>query len=257
MALITCADCKSQFSNEAKACPKCGKPTPNGASAGAVVLVFLAVVISVVAFKACSPSSPSSSSVRSAEAEQRKVFEAKQQLDTRIANCKLALDERKAYYATLLDESKFWEARLALGDCAEVLNDPTLREMQAGATKLSYIATARDKKTAPGDRLRAISQLQAEFPSDAAEFASLAPQLKLAADMRAAAEAKRVADADKAQRRKEGVHIGMTADEVRASSWGRPTKVNRSTYSFGVREQWVYSGGYLYFKDGVLESIQN
>jgi flagellar basal body rod protein FlgB len=58
--------------------------------------------------------------------------------------------------------------------------------------------------------------------------------------------------------RKEGVSLGMTADEVKASSWGRPERVNRTTNSFGVREQWVYGGGgYLYFKDGVLRTIQN
>ena len=41
------------------------------------------------------------------------------------------------------------------------------------------------------------------------------------------------------------------------SSWGKPRKVNRSTYTFGVHEQWVYDGGYLYFEDGKLTSIQN
>jgi len=33
--------------------------------------------------------------------------------------------------------------------------------------------------------------------------------------------------------------------------------MNRSTYSFGVHEQWVYDGGYLYFENGTLKSIQN
>jgi hypothetical protein len=61
-----------------------------------------------------------------------------------------------------------------------------------------------------------------------------------------------------AVQRKEGVWIGMSAEEARASSWGRPERVNRSIYSFGVHEQWVYGGrNYLYFKDGVLTSIQN
>lgn len=52
------------------------------------------------------------------------------------------------------------------------------------------------------------------------------------------------------------VRIGMTADQARAA-WGTPNDINRSAYSFGVHEQWVYDGGYLYFEDGLLTSIQN
>lgn len=64
--------------------------------------------------------------------------------------------------------------------------------------------------------------------------------------------------AAKAQKRKQGVTIGMTQQDVLDSSWGRPEKVNRTTNARGVREQWVYGGGnYLYFDDGVLRSIQN
>jgi SOS-response transcriptional repressor LexA len=33
--------------------------------------------------------------------------------------------------------------------------------------------------------------------------------------------------------------------------------VNRTTFARGVHEQWVYDGGYLYFEDGVLTTIQN
>lgn len=55
------------------------------------------------------------------------------------------------------------------------------------------------------------------------------------------------------------VHIGMTAAQARAG-WGAPSSINRSTYSFGVHEQWVYGeyggSGYLYFEDGVLTSMQ-
>jgi hypothetical protein len=56
------------------------------------------------------------------------------------------------------------------------------------------------------------------------------------------------------------VYIGMTAAQARAG-WGTPDDINRSTYSFGVHEQWVYGEygerGYLYFEDGILTSIQN
>lgn len=76
------------------------------------------------------------------------------------------------------------------------------------------------------------------------------------------AEQKRLDDIDKkltlAGYKKEGVVIGMTAERVIQSKWGRPEKVNRTTTANKVREQWVYGGSnYLYFTDGILTSIQN
>lgn len=50
--------------------------------------------------------------------------------------------------------------------------------------------------------------------------------------------------------------IGMTEDEVLASTWGAPTKRNKTTTSSHEREQWVYSDGYIYFTDGIVTSIQ-
>lgn len=51
--------------------------------------------------------------------------------------------------------------------------------------------------------------------------------------------------------------IGMTAEEVKSSTWGSPNKVNKTTNSYSVSEQWVYSGGkYLYLDDGIVTSIQ-
>lgn len=53
------------------------------------------------------------------------------------------------------------------------------------------------------------------------------------------------------------VVIGMTTEQCRAA-WGAPQRINRSTYSFGVHEQWCYGGhNYLYFEDDVLTSVQN
>jgi len=67
------------------------------------------------------------------------------------------------------------------------------------------------------------------------------------------AEAKRI----RAEKKRNGVTIGMTDQDALDSSWGKPRKINRTTNAYGVSEQWVYDGGYLYFKDGVLTSIQN
>lgn len=73
-------------------------------------------------------------------------------------------------------------------------------------------------------------------------------------------EAARVAfaKAEKARKKKQGVVLGMSEQDVLDSSWGRPERVNRTTNAYGTREQWVYGGGnYLYFKNGELVSIQN
>jgi len=49
----------------------------------------------------------------------------------------------------------------------------------------------------------------------------------------------------------------MTTEQARLA-WGTPERINRTTTAAGTREQWVYgSGNYLYFDDGVLETIQN
>lgn len=49
--------------------------------------------------------------------------------------------------------------------------------------------------------------------------------------------------------------IGMTKAEVRKSTWGYPDKINKSYYSWGTREQWVYDRGYIYFSDNIVTSI--
>ena len=52
------------------------------------------------------------------------------------------------------------------------------------------------------------------------------------------------------------VRIGWSAQKCR-ESWGTPREINRTTNAYGVTEQWVYSKGFLYFKDGILTTIQD
>lgn len=50
--------------------------------------------------------------------------------------------------------------------------------------------------------------------------------------------------------------IGMTKDEVLASTWGKPNDINKSTYEWGTTEQWCYSNYmYIYFDNGIVTSI--
>lgn len=56
---------------------------------------------------------------------------------------------------------------------------------------------------------------------------------------------------------KDGVSIGMTAQQVLESSWGRPRVRNQTATSSHNHEQWVYEGGqYIYLDDGIVTSIQ-
>jgi hypothetical protein len=71
-------------------------------------------------------------------------------------------------------------------------------------------------------------------------------------------EAARNAAAKKARAecdRRGGASIGMTAQQVLASCWGKPEHRNVTIFAQGRSEQWVYPGGYLYFRDGRLEAI--
>lgn len=51
------------------------------------------------------------------------------------------------------------------------------------------------------------------------------------------------------------IWLGMNSLMIRESI-GSPKRINKSTYSDGVREQWIYDSRYLYLEDGVLNSWQ-
>lgn len=52
----------------------------------------------------------------------------------------------------------------------------------------------------------------------------------------------------------------MTADEVKNSTWGEPSDINKTTTKYGIREQWVYKystkNKYIYLDDGIVTAIQ-
>lgn len=77
-------------------------------------------------------------------------------------------------------------------------------------------------------------------------------QLAIMLKERAAAEKR-----DRAERKKHGVSIGMTMEEVVASKWGHPTAINSTETPRGTTYQWVYSAGYVYFDEaGKVRTIQ-
>lgn len=150
-------------------------------------------------------------------------------------------------YNSLVAAKKYWTASLALRVCAEQLDDPELKHLVADAEIKSHRQDIEDPKTALADRIRFIEMLSRDYPEEGKRYATQLVKLNAQSN---AAETRR--------RRSEGVQIGMTGDEVLASSWGKPRDVNRTTYSWGTHEQWVYGGNnYLYFKNGKLDAIQN
>ncbi|MEK3980366.1 hypothetical protein MKY37_15045 [Psychrobacillus sp. FSL K6-2836] len=51
--------------------------------------------------------------------------------------------------------------------------------------------------------------------------------------------------------------IGMTDYEAIESTWGKPKSINKTETTYGVKEQWVYDRGSLYFEDHYITSIQS
>ena len=111
---------------------------------------------------------------------------------------------------------------------------------------------AQMKQLVAARKYEAASKLANEYYDvDDAEFQK---RLKEADDKASAA----VAAAAKREAKKQGVSVGMTPEQVRNSSWGKPDHINRTTSVYGDREQWVYGlGQYLYFERGVLTSISS
>ncbi len=52
------------------------------------------------------------------------------------------------------------------------------------------------------------------------------------------------------------IWLGMS-NEMARESWGEPNDINRTVGRWGVHEQWVYDGTYLYFENGKLTGWQD
>lgn len=55
---------------------------------------------------------------------------------------------------------------------------------------------------------------------------------------------------------KHRVLLGWTK-QMCIEALGKPERINKTTSIYGNSEQWVYSGGYLYFENGLLTTVQN
>lgn len=149
------------------------------------------------------------------------------------------------------------DASQLLQPCAFQRDDADLKGLAKQFEAAHWLSIARNPKALLSARAEAYARIEKDFPTTHAAIHDEArPVVAQYTKERVARE--KVAEArERAERRQRGVQIGMTQEEVLQSSWGKPRKINRTTYSFGVHEQWVYDGGYLYFKNGILDAIQN
>ena len=222
MALIQCKECKAQISDSAKSCPSCGAPPPKKTSFFTKFVIGLVALMAIISFINSKFSEPTR------EAEATKATANTSNSFSSVITPTPTLDCSKDEAAIVEKAKKLIEkspnvALQILKPCSIQTQSPIYKEL---------IAT---------------SEKQIKLNNDA----EIKQKLKYAKD----AEIERKAEAK--IKKSQGVAIGMTMDDAIASSWGKPRKINRTTYSKTVREQWVYDGGYLYFTDGTLTSIQN
>lgn len=167
--------------------------------------------------------------------------------------CKSQREEQLSEYEKNIKLNQPWKAATTIRVCSKVLNDPQMLSMVKQAELSDRMNTAYDKSAPASHRLMAIGQIEEMDPTKIESLKALKIQMQKIVNQQDSKNRKSIAT----QKRNEGVVIGMTQADVVASSWGRPKKINKSIYSFGVHEQWVYEGNnYLYFRDGKLDSIQ-
>lgn len=270
---VKCPDCRELVLRDARKCKQCGAALVpqslerDGTDPGArAARLFLAAIVGVVAIIAMynmfggsslsASNAPTKAELDNAQAKQNVAVQISAAGAEALA-CKESRLRRVQEHTDLTAAGKHWDAARAIGNCGELLKDDELKRLIGDAEQREYIKVGTDRKKPVTERADAMYKLARDYPETAKLHEKLNSQLQARADsVRRAAEKKQVQQS-LAERRRRGVWIGMSKEEVLQSSWGRPRKINTSTYSFGTREQWVYDGGYLYFKDGVLDSIQN
>lgn len=213
-----------------------------------LVLGVLAIVLSVGWVRGCIDDRRRAEEKVLLEAHTKREAEAKQQA------CMRDLPNLTAQYEALWKQKRYNEAANVLGECATRTGEPALKAAIAAAEIEELTERSDDKQLSAGARFGSLNKLQQLAPDRFQQRAKLHAALQL----QMAAEEKRVKAMEAAERRRQGVTVGMTKEEVLGSSWGRPQKVNTTTNAYGTREQWVYgNGNYLYFEGDRLVTIQN
>ena len=161
-----------------------------------------------------------------------------------------------AEYKELFMDKKYKEAANLISVCAAILGGEKLSLLKQ-AEFLQIKGVLDDPTSSDKLKLRSIESLQDKYPDLAKPYIQRIEKLRFSVEKSDAKEAATMAKMEAVRKKSEGARIGMTKGDVLASSWGKPSSVNTTINASGSREQWVYGDGYyLYFTNGVLESIQ-
>lgn len=172
--------------------------------------------------------------------------------DPVVVKCQSERAAMVAAYQSLV-KSDPWQASTSIRLCADRLQDKEMQAMVAAAEKADLEKTLQNAKAFPDVRLDALEKLTALGQPLTPERAKLKEDLA----RKVAQNEALLAKSAKARKKAEGVRVGDSMQDAIDSSWGKPERINRTQSAYGTREQWVYgNGNYLYFRDGVLESIQ-
>lgn len=165
--------------------------------------------------------------------------------------CEDTIVEKKKLYADLTNNKQHWAAANAVRSCAQRLESGELRELVKDAEIASHLSEINNPQTPPLTRAQAMKQLARDYPEIGAKYAAQVEKIISDAE-------KKERELEKKRRKNEGVNIGMSKEDVLASSWGKPERINTTTTANTTREQWVYGGrNYLYFEGNKLVTIQN
>lgn len=163
---------------------------------------------------------------------------------------KACAGDRLQKYQELMQEKSYWLAGLQLTPCSTLANNPEYKQMEMAAELAHY---QNEIAVSGSDKTRKMAAVNSMVLRGHPVKDSLVVELR----QYEKAEMARAKAADAKLRKSQGVSIGMTYEEVLASSWGRPTRVNKTTRATSETQQWVYDGGYLYFENGLLRTIQH
>lgn len=169
--------------------------------------------------------------------------------------CQTNRDQILTSAKSLLAENRISDSFENLQKCFYWLNNDAdfSATVKKALSKSSQIELSKIPKDNYEERLFILRGILSFDPSLKSNYKSELDRLEGIEKSTLARENRAIAVAKK----REGVRIGMTPEDVLASQWGKPNRINRTTTAFGIREQWVYNGGYLYFDNGKLDAIQN
>lgn len=232
----------------------------------ALGIVILTATLSLAAcLNGCSKN-PATIAQESEAQKKQKIanIQAEERMEQARSECRGTLENAKPKYEMTINAEP-WEAAKLIRECARLLNDPAALEMLKVAEIRAYDKQINDIKNNAETRTKSLELLTNDYPDQQAKYASTKVKLEkeVANENRLhkleyEKHLKTLRQREAAERRSRGVILGMSPEEVRASSWGRPKSVNTTTGAYGTHEQWVYGGqNYLYFENGRLTTIQN